>query len=165
MDYQGKKRIVVGISDLKISDESASYLITYSLGSCIGVLAYDPAARVGGMLHFQLSSSKGHENRVKEKPFMFADSGIPLLLKAMEQAGGFRGRMVIGIYGGASILNDNGLFKIGIQNTRAVKKIFWQQALRISSLDVGGTYSRTVRLDIATGRIEVSCTETNLKVC
>ena len=163
MINQEKKRIVVGISDLKISDEPGSYLITFSLGSCIGAVAYDPKVRVGGILHFQLPSWKGHENRVKEKPFMFADSGIPLMLKSMKKAGGSLERMVIGIYGGASILNDNGLFKIGIQNTRAVKKIFWQQALRISSLDVGGTYSRTVRLDIATGKIEVSCIETNLK--
>lgn len=164
MDYQGKKRIVVGISDLKISDEPESYLITYSLGSCIGAVAYDPKVRVGGMLHFQLPSWQGHEKRVMEKPFMFADSGIPWLFKAMEKAGGSRDRMVIEIYGGASILKDNELFKIGIQNTRAVKKILWQQALRISRLDVGGTHSRTVRLDIATGKIEVSCTETNLKI-
>ena len=155
---------MVGVSDLKISNEPGSCLITYSLGSCIGAVAYDPRMRVGGILHFQLPSWKGHEDRLKNKPFMFADSGIPLLLKLMEGAGGSRDRMVIGLYGGASILQDNELFKIGIQNTRAAKKIFWQQALKISRMDVGGSHARTVRLDIATGKVEVSSMGINLKV-
>lgn len=157
------KRIVVGISDVKFSKDPNSYLITYSLGSCIGAVAYDPAVRLGGMLHFQLPRLKDHEARLKDKPLMFADSGIQILLNNLEKLGASRDRLVIGIYGGASILKDSDMFKIGIQNTRAAKKVFWQLSLNISKTEVGGNFSRTIRLDIATGKVLVSCTNTQLK--
>jgi len=158
MEFQDKARIIVSISDIKISGDPDSYLITHSLGSCIGVVAYDPIVHIGGMLHFQLPHSDGHEDRAKENPFMFADLGIPLLLEGMSANGVSLGRTNIGIYGGASILKDSELFKIGIKNVRMAKKILWQKCLRISNEDVGGNKSRTVRLDIETGKVQVqSC--------
>lgn len=158
-----KTRIVVGVSDLKISKDPGSFLVTYSLGSCVGVVAHDPVARVGGILHFQLHSSREHAQRAKEKPCMFADLGIPLLLEGVETAGAHPERTQIRIYGGASILRDNDLFKIGIQNTRIAKKILWQRCRRIVAEDVGGNRSRTVRLDIGTGEVEIGLTENTIR--
>lgn len=155
MVFQDKTRVVVSISDMKFSGDPGSYLITHSLGSCIGVVAYDPIVQIGGMLHFQLPHSNGHQDRAKEKPFMFANLGIPLLLDGMSANGASLGRTNIGIFGGASILRDGELFEIGIKNVRMAKKILWRQCLRISNEDVGGNKSRTVRLDIETGEVQV----------
>ena len=155
MEFQDKARIVVGISDMKFGRDIDSYLITYSLGSCIGIVAYDPTKHIGGMLHFQLPNSSNHEIRSKENPYMFADTGIPLLLDGMKANGSSLGCVKLDIYGGASVLNDADLFKIGIQNIRVAKKFLWQQCLRISNEDVGGNRSRTVRLDIETGKVQV----------
>lgn len=152
---QDKINTIVGVSDMKFSRDPNSYLVTYALGSCIGVVAYDPEKIVGGMLHFQLPNSNGHQDRVRENPLMFADAGIPLLLKGMKANGASLDRAIIGIYGGASILKDSELFKIGIQNTRMTKKLLWQHCVRISNEDVGGNKSRTVRLDIETGQVQV----------
>ena len=157
MGVQDKAKKIVGISDMKYSRDTNSCLITYALGSCVGVVTYDPIKHIGGMLHFQLASSNGHQDRAKEYPFMFADVGIPLLLEEMKANGASLGHAIIGIYGGASILNDSGMFKIGVQNIRMAKKILWQQCLRISNEDVGGKRARTVRLDIETGHIQVQC--------
>lgn len=49
--------IVVGVSDMKVSKDPDSVLVTYSLGSCIGVAIWDRMAHVGGMLHFMLPES------------------------------------------------------------------------------------------------------------
>ncbi|MGZ3387730.1 MAG: chemotaxis protein CheD, partial [Isosphaeraceae bacterium] len=49
--------LVVGISDLKVSNNPADSMITYALGSCIAVAVYDPVAKVGGLLHFMLPDS------------------------------------------------------------------------------------------------------------
>lgn len=155
MGAQDKARKIVGISDMKCSFDTGSCLITYALGSCIGVVVYDPKKHIGGMLHFQLASSKAHKDLVKENPFMFADVGVPLLLENMRSNGSNLDHTIIGIYGGASVLDNNGMFKIGVQNIRMVKKILWQQCLRISNEDVGGNKARTVRLDIETGHIQV----------
>ncbi|MCH9046035.1 MAG: chemotaxis protein CheD [SAR324 cluster bacterium] len=147
------KRITVTISDMKASADRNSYLITHSLGSCIGLVAYDPKVMVGALLHFQLPDSGNHGRRAQENPFMFADTGIPLFLRKLYSLGAHKDRMVFGMFGGANMLDDEELFKIGIKNTRATKKILWQQSISVRHEDVGGHASRTVSLEIGTGGV------------
>ncbi|MDH5751648.1 MAG: chemotaxis protein CheD [Deltaproteobacteria bacterium] len=150
---QNLKRITVSISDMKITNDQDALLITHSLGSCIGLLAYDTKIKLGGLLHFQLPDSANHGARAKENPFMFADTGIPLMLEKMYAKGADRNRMKFGIFGGASMLDDEQLFKIGVKNARASKKILWQHAITVDCEDIGGNSSRTVSLEIGTGKI------------
>ena len=152
---EGLRRLTVWVSDLKTSREREVLLITHSLGPCIGVVCYDPALPAAGMLHFQLPSSKNHERRAGENPRMFADTAIPLLLQKMEGLGAERDRMIVSVFGGASMLKDEGIFKIGIQNARAARKILWQQCVSVTHEDVGGNLSRTVSIAIASGRLKV----------
>ena len=147
------KRITVSISDMKVSKDPESYLITHSLGSCIGLVVYDRRARIGGLLHFQLPDSQNHGARAQENPFMFADTAIPMMLQRLVSKGAERKHFVVGIFGGASMLDDEQLFKIGIKNARASKKILWQHAIPVDYEDVGGNSSRTVSLEIGSGRI------------
>jgi chemotaxis protein CheD len=147
------KRITVSISDMKASADPASMLITHSLGSCIGLVGYDPQAGVGALLHFQLPDSANHGKRAQENPFMFADTGIPLFLQVLARMGAHKGRIVVGMFGGANMLDDNELFKIGTKNARATKKILWQHSISILHEDVGGASSRTISLELATGLI------------
>ena len=100
-------RIIVGISDFKISGNVEDMLITYALGSCIAVAVYDPKVRVGGLLHFMLPNSKLDLNRAKAAPAMFADTGIPLLFKSCYGMGAQKKHMIVKIAGGASILDNS----------------------------------------------------------
>ena len=79
--------LIVGISDLKVSNNPADVLITYALGSCIGVAVFDPKARVGGLLHFMLPDSILNPNKARTMPAMFADTGITLLFKSCYAVG------------------------------------------------------------------------------
>lgn len=151
----GLKRLTVWVSDLKTSRDREVRLITHSLGPCIGLVCYDPAIHVAGMLHFQLPNSKNHERRAQENPCMFADTAIPLLLRKMEGLGAVRDRMIVSAFGGASMLKDESIFKIGIQNARAAKKILWQQCVSVTHEDIGGYLSRTVSIAIGTGRLNL----------
>ncbi len=151
----GKKRVTVGVSDMNVSNDPNSFLITYSLGPCIGLLTYDPAVGVAGLLHFQLPNSRGHEPRARENPYMFADTGIPLLLEKVASLGASKNRIRVSIFGGASMLRDEHIFKYGIQNTRAVKKILWQYSIKIRNEEVGGKSSRTVSIDTENGGIRL----------
>lgn len=148
-----RKRITVNISDMKASADRDAYLITHSLGSCIGLVAYDAKCAAGALLHFQLPDSTIHGRRAQENPFMFADTGIPLFLQQLYALGADRGRIVVGMFGGANMLDDEELFKIGTKNARAAKRILWQHAIAITHEDVGGRSSRTVSLDLDTGVI------------
>ncbi|MEN6464705.1 MAG: chemotaxis protein CheD [Syntrophaceae bacterium] len=146
---------VVGISDFKVSGNRDDVLVTYALGSCIGVAVYDPVAGVGGLLHFMLPDSTLDQNKAKESPAMFADTGIPLLFKACYRLGADKKRMIVKVAGGASILDDTNYFRIGQKNITALRKIFWKNNVLIEREDTGKNHNRTVRLSIADGKVLV----------
>jgi len=144
--------LIVGVSDLKVSDDSESVLITYSLGSCIGVTVYDPLARVGGMLHFMLPDSDLDPAKAQKNPYMFADTGIPSLFKEAYKLGAKKQRMKVIVVGGSQVLDQKGFFNIGKRNYMAVRKIFWKNNVMIDYEDIGGSSNRTLKLAVKNGR-------------
>jgi len=142
---------IVGISDLKVSSSVDDVLITYALGSCIGIAVYDPYVKVGGLLHFMLPDSSLDLNKARECPAMFADTGIPLLFKSCYQLGAEKRHLVVKVAGGASILDDANYFRIGQKNITAFRRIFWKNNVLIDSEDTGMNHNRTIRLRIADG--------------
>ena len=147
--------LVVGISDLKVSSNPAESLITYALGSCIAVAVYDPAAKVGGLLHYMLPDSTLDAAKAKETPGMFADTGIPLLFKSCYKMGADKKRMVVKVAGGASILDESNFFRIGQKNIMAMRKLFWSNNVLIDAEDTGKNFNRTVRIDLGTGKFYI----------
>jgi chemotaxis protein CheD len=155
--------LIVGISDLKISGDPDDTLITYALGSCIGVAIYDPSAKVGGLLHFMLPDSALDAGKAKENAAMFADTGIPLLFKSCYALGGEKKRMIVKVAGGASILDDGNYFRIGQKNITALRKIFWRNNVLIDAEDTGRNCNRTVRLELNSGRCTVKSSDGTVK--
>jgi len=149
------KTVTIGISDCKVSQDVDSVLVTYALGSCIAVALYDPISRAGGLLHFMLPESKLDRDKAAQNPFMFADTGIPLLLRALETVGGNARRMVVRLAGGARVMDSQGVFEIGKRNYLAARRILWKAGVMVRAEAVGGNVSRTTRLELATGRMWV----------
>lgn len=147
--------IVVNVSDARCSRDPAEVIVTYSLGSCIGVCLYDPAVRAAGLLHFQLPSASLDAQRARENPFMFADSGFDVLLKQVLSMGAEKRRLRVRLAGGASMLNDAGTFNIGKRNHASIRKILWQHGMFIESEDVGGGAPRTLYLSVADGSLTI----------
>jgi chemotaxis protein CheD len=143
---------VVGIAELKVASEPGARLVTYSLGSCIGLAIYDPVVKVGGMIHFMLPDSSIDVERARMSPAMFGDTGIPLLFRTAYALGLKKTRARILVAGGAQILDESGHFKIGKRNYTALRNIFWRNNVLIDAEDVGGAVSRTLFLEIDTGR-------------
>lgn len=148
-------RIVVGVADIKVSGGVKDVLITYALGSCIGITVYDPRVKVGGLLHFMLPDSSLDLNKARETPAMFADTGIPFLFKSCYRLGAEKKRMVVKIVGGANILDNLNYFRIGQKNITALRKIFWRNNVLIDGEDIGGDNNRTIQMDISTGKVVV----------
>ncbi len=147
--------LIVGISDIKVSSKAEDVIITYALGSCIGIVVFDPIAKVGGLLHYMLPESALDQNKARENPAMFADTGIPLLFKSCYKLGAEKRRMVVKAAGGASILDDTNFFRIGQKNIMAMRKIFWKNNVMIDKEDTGLNFNRTIRLEMSTGRVFV----------
>lgn len=144
--------LVVDIADFQVSNDPQVELVTYSLGSCIGVVIWDPITRVGGMLHYMLAESSISPEKAKANPAMFADTGIPVLFRSAYELGAIKTRLIVRVAGGSSLLDDNGTFNIGKRNYQALRKIFWKNGVLIDSEHVGGQLSRTLRMNLATGR-------------
>jgi chemotaxis protein CheD len=145
--------IVVGVSDMKVSKDPESVLVTHSLGSCIGVAIYDPIVRAGGLLHFMLPDSTLDSVKAKRNPCMFADTGIPYLFKSVYQLGGNKRRMKVVVAGGAHVNNREDFFNIGKRNFMAVRKIFWKNNVITNYHYVGGNSNRTLKIFIKDGHI------------
>ena len=90
-----KNKIKVGISDAKMSGNPADILITYALGSCIGVCLYDPVSKIGGMLHYLMPDSAECPKKVEENPFKYADTGMKKLLEKLISFGTYKRRMQV----------------------------------------------------------------------
>ncbi|KPA13452.1 chemotaxis protein CheD [Candidatus Magnetomorum sp. HK-1] len=147
--------LTVGVGDLKISNNPKDVIITHALGSCIGIAVYDPKAKVGGLLHYMLPESSLDRAKAKKSPFMFADTGIPILFRSCYKIGAVKSRMIVKVAGGSSIMDDSGFFNIGKRNYASLRKILWRNNVLIQSENIGGNGNRTVRLHISNGLVEV----------
>jgi len=145
----------VHVSDAKVSNDPADVLTTYSLGSCIGVCLYDPATHIGGMLHYQLPDSKVDLVRAKQKPFMFADTGMKILVEKVMSMGANKKRMQIKIAGGAAMDTGPKGFDIGKRNHLAIRKILWKNGMFIDAEDIGGTSPRNMYMNMDNGAVTI----------
>jgi chemotaxis protein CheD len=144
-------RVVVDIADAVVSNNADDLLVTYSLGSCIGVTIHDPVAGVGGMIHGMLPLSKVDREKAVTRPFMFVDTGVTRLLAKLFEMGLRKADATVRVAGCSRILDHKGLFKIGERNYTVFRKILWKNGMMIESEDIGGDASRTIKLDMQTG--------------
>lgn len=167
---KGKTAIVIGVSECRTSRDRDSYLVTYALGSCIGVAAYDQNSGVGGLLHFQLPDSSMDRELAESHPAMFADTGLQLLVSKITRLGGDPKRALIRIAGGAAIIGGQRLggpgvappgdgTGVGKQNYLAIRKLLWRHGLMLEGEAVGGGQGRTFGLTLGTGEFWVTSTE------
>jgi chemotaxis protein CheD len=148
-------RRIIGVADMAVTNRVEEVLVTYSLGSCIAVVIYDPVVKVGGMLHYMLPESSLDAQKAREIPAMFADTGIPTLFKQSYGMGARKHNITVKVIGGAQILDQKGVFNIGKRNYLAVRKIFWKNNVIITAEHVGGSVNRTVRLEMDNGKVSV----------
>jgi chemotaxis protein CheD len=154
------KTIIVRVSDARVSNDPHVILATLSLGSCIGVSAYDPVRRIGGMLHYQLPGSQIDARRAGQVPTMYADTGMALLLDKLTALGADAHRLRIHLAGGARMLAGAEILDIGRRNHTAARKFLWQHGLLIEAEEVGGTAARHMYLRMADGAVQIkTCTQ------
>lgn len=156
--------IKVGMADLNVCKAPDS-ITTLGLGSCIGLVLYDPVAKVGGMVHYMLPDSTQVRNNANIAKF--ADTGIDELLKRVIAAGANRNRLIAKIAGGAKMFEVSGLSEvgnIGARNAEAAKRILKEKGIRLVAEDTGLNYGRTVELKCETGEYYIKSVGKPIKV-
>lgn len=151
-------KTIVGVSDMRVTNNVSETIITYALGSCLGIAVYDPVEKVGGLLHVMLPLSKAEPEKAEKKPAMYVDTGFSSLLKACYEMGAKKENLVISVAGGASMKQNNAddYFKIGKRNFTTLRKLLWKNGYMIEQQDVGGHKSRTMTLRISDGLVTIN---------
>lgn len=144
-----ENKTVIGIADMKMA-QGKGILITYALGSCIGICLHDATIKLGAMIHIMLplNMEAGRTNTMK-----YADTGIRETLKMMEAKGAQRSRITAKIAGGAKMfeVGSGSLGNIGERNIESVRLNLKRAGIRLLKEDVGGSVARTLLFDVATG--------------
>lgn len=149
---------IIDMADMKVSSKKGDELITYSLGSCLGISVYDHTAGVGGLIHVMLPLSSLNPAKAVEKPCMYVDTGISKFLNKCFKAGAKKSRIEIKVAGGAYLQannKDEHFFNIGKRNFLVLRKLLWKNGLLMKSHDIGGNYPRTMILKIGTGKVYI----------
>lgn len=144
-------KLIVGIADMKMAREEG-ILITYALGSCVGICLYDPLIRLAALVHVMLPLNM-ETNR--KSPMKYADTGIRETLRKMEEQGGLRSRIVAKMAGGAKMFEVPGggsLGNIGQRNIESAHLVLRREGIRLLREDVGGSTARTLLFDVTSGQ-------------
>ncbi|WP_094607586.1 Chemoreceptor glutamine deamidase CheD [Sporomusa silvacetica DSM 10669] len=147
--------IKVGMADYKVGRNPAS-LISYGLGSCVGIALFDLVAKVGGLAHIMLPDST--QARSAENIAKFADTALPAMLNDIIKLGANKSRITAKIAGGAQMFtftNATDIMRVGERNAEAVRLVLKKLEIRLLAEDTGGNYGRTVELKLDTGIFRV----------
>jgi chemotaxis protein CheD len=147
----------VPIAEIVMSADPDEVLVAYGIGSCVVICLYDPAAKVGGMLHALLPAAPS-DNGHTAHPAKFVAEGVPLLLDSLLALGAHPGRLVTRLCGGARTITKPDLsdsLNIGERNILAAQTALQMAGLKVKSQAIGGQGGRTVKLYLADGRVTI----------
>lgn len=145
----------VGISEYLVR-RAPGLLVTYGLGSCLGIILHDAHAGIGGLAHTLLPQPR--EGMDLSRPAKFVDAAIRLMLTDLLRLGGRKERLVAKIFGGANMfegLQQSGKEGIGQRNIRCARETLQEIGIPLVAEDTGGNYGRTLEFDVASGAVLV----------
>jgi chemotaxis protein CheD len=145
----------VGVADLKISGNVEDLLITYALGSCLGITVYDIRLKRAGLLHCMMPDSSIDRSKAAGNPCLYVDSGMKIMLDNFFINGSRKNDLIIRVAGGSSSKEneEEDFFQIGRRNFVSLRKYLWNEGLMLKAYDVGGYGSRTVTLEVENGKM------------
>ncbi|MDX2110026.1 MAG: chemotaxis protein CheD [Verrucomicrobiota bacterium] len=150
-----RQTIVIGVGHSSVGNNPNATLITYALGSCIGMVVYAAGINAGGILHYMLPDSTLSPEKAVAQPAMFADTGLPHFLRSLKGIQATPANLKCALFGGAAVLSGEDYFKVGERNIAAARVLTTIYRLRVVHSAVGGNYNRTVSLNLATGLVTV----------
>jgi chemotaxis protein CheD len=148
-----KNRVTVSISDMKITRKRGDLLITHSLGSCLGLAAWDPSAGVGGLIHCLLPRATSPDVK---NPNMYVNLGVPQMIRKMVSMGCTKGSLIFKAAGCGRMLLIQNQFDTGAQNLAMLEALFSKNGVALAASDTGGSIPRTLSLDVETGLVTIS---------
>lgn len=150
MDY------IVGLGGMIVTNETPARIMTFALSSCVGMTVFDPKKQVAGMIHIVLPEPLSSVASAGHPPSYFATLGVPTLFDHIQyRYGCAKEDLMVKLYGGADSGSSSDVFQIGRRNIEAVRTLLTDLGVKLSGMDTGGDQSRTLFMDVETGKISV----------
>ena len=151
------KKFFVKIAQVVTKSNKDVDILTCVLGSCIGIILYDPKQKIASLAHVMLPSIENATKRGSAKPNKYVDSAIDSQLKKLQKLRVDPRNLVAKIVGGASMFSSqkNKLFNIGERNVEMASNILNEKGIKIVGRDLGNTYGRSIELFLDSGIIKV----------
>ena len=146
-------QVAVAVGGLEVASERGVRIVTFGLGSCVAVTAYDPVQRVGGMLHYMLAAPPANTSDADRRPCLYGASGILLLFQRLLEHGALLDRLIVCAAGGAEVLQDGNLFAIGARNGQVLDEVLLAVGRPAAARDLGGHHARNLMLELDSGRV------------
>lgn len=131
-------------------------LITRALGSCLGITFYHPGKKIGAMAHPMLPDID--KARMKSNLHRFVNSVIKKSIDDLEKLGCPKTSLVIKLFGGAhmfSFITVDSILNVGEKNIEMARIILNELGIKITAEEVGGTFGRTIELNLENGKVFV----------
>jgi len=143
---------MVKIGELVVG-QGEGILAGVGVGSCIIIVLYHPATKIGGIAHTLLpseeySSNKSNRNR-------FPEPAVVELMRQMTGLGAPAGAVWGKIVGGASLFTQLGKRAIGALNVEAAKAALRKTGVVLLAEDTLGSQGRSVYFNLADGSVRV----------
>lgn len=141
----GQWHVQLTLGDTYVTSNPEEVLTTI-LGSCIAACIRDPASGVGGMNHFLLPFSEGHDREAR----CYGINAMELLINEILKHGGDRRRLEAKIFGGGNVVAA--LSSVGTRNAAFAKQFLADEGISVVGGDVGGTIARRIQYIPVTGK-------------
>jgi len=155
------ERIKVGMASWKIA-RSRDVLVTFGLGSCVGLGLWDPEQQIAAMAHIMLPDSRQPRFRQEVNPAKFADTAVKAMLDHFPQLGVPIARLQAKLVGGANMFAFPGrnsgtesTLNIGLRNVQAVKEKLRESGIPLVGEDTGGSQGRSVEYYADSGLMHI----------
>jgi len=149
--------IRVGMAQLAAA-QSPDFLETLALGSCVGIVLYDPHAKIGGLSHAMLPDIGFAKESSRGNAAKFVNSAIEELIKEMMRKGINEEYLWAKLAGGANMFPDitrQEVMHIGRRNVETARNKLKELGIPIIAEETGGSFGRTITLDTNSGRLKI----------
>ncbi len=146
---------IIGIADMALA-KSPDTLTTLGLGSCVGIVLYDRARKIGGLSHILLPKAPAAEPQIQRAKY--ADTAIDELIDRMVKSGALAHTLTAKLAGGASMFfanNGSDIMQVGKRNVDMCREILRRHSIAILAEDTGGNIGRTIVFDCDTGALMI----------
>jgi len=155
--------IKVQIADYKITN-APDILVSYGLGSCVGLSLYEEEIKMAGLAHIMLPI--GNSIRNERSKGKYADTAIRMMLAELEENGCNKDNIVAKLAGGASMFSNitkDDQKGIGERNVDAIKKYLEELEIPLKAIDTGGDYGRSIEFHTQTGEMKIFSVKHEIK--